>query len=270
MFTLLRIQLRKILPYKVFWAMVALLVGMLATASYIIFKIVDDNLEMAQTVGTVMGAKISVFDFPAVWPNMAWLAGYAQMVLAFFIIIDISNEYRYRTLRQNVIDGLSKADFLISKIWLILVISFAMTLVLAGYSLFMGLNYSEIPEGTNIWKGVDFELAFFVQCFGYLSLAMLLILLVKRTMLAMIILVAYSIAEFTLYMRFREEAWVDFLPLKMLNNPIPPSFMRYKGLGNGEAFEIAEKVVWSELALGVGLCVVLLGLCYWLLRRRDI
>ena len=250
--------------------MVALFIGMLATASYVVYTVVSENIETAKTVGTVMGAKISVFDFPAVWPNMAWLAGYFQMVLAFFVIIDISNEYRYKTLRQNIINGMSKGDFLISKLWLLFVISFGMTLMLFAYTLFMGLTYSADLDTVNIWQGVDFELAFFVQCFGYLALAMLIILLVKRAMLAMIILVAYSIGDFTLSMRFQDEFWSDFLPLKMLNNPIPPSFMRYKGLGNGQEFEISDHVIWSELGLGIGLCVVLVGLCYLVLRRRDI
>ena len=37
------------------------------------------------------------------------------IVLAIMVVISITNEYTYRTLRQNIIDGLSRWEFLLIK-----------------------------------------------------------------------------------------------------------------------------------------------------------
>ena len=58
---------------------------------------------------------IPFYNFPDVWQNLTYLASYLKFFLAFIVIISVTNEYSYRTIRQNIIDGMSPPEFLIAK-----------------------------------------------------------------------------------------------------------------------------------------------------------
>jgi len=64
---------------------------------------------------------LPIFDFVDIWQNLAYLYKGISIFMAILIIINITNELDYKTFRQNVIDGMSKTEFLGSKLLLILV-----------------------------------------------------------------------------------------------------------------------------------------------------
>jgi ABC-2 type transport system permease protein len=293
MLSLLRIQLLKIASYRTFWVLIALFLVTFGIANFFTYRIFENIFSQVEVAATLLGAEVTIFDFPAIWANMAWLAGYYQMILAVIVVVDISNEFSFRTMRQNLIDGLDRRDFVLSKLWLIFVLSLATTLLLTLYTLTMGVIFSEGAEVANFWQGADYMLAFFVQCFGYLSVAMLVVVLLKRAGLAMIVLFLYSLIENAVALYYNSKAglmaamkkgeaevatkiWTDFLPLQLLNNPIPPSFYRYTGFIGTEkplAEEIYKQfgasVNWGDLGLAALTAVVLSGIAYLVLLRRD-
>jgi ABC-type transport system involved in multi-copper enzyme maturation permease subunit len=289
MFNLLKIQLHKILHYRIFWGIIIIFLLSFAGGNYAIFKIVEEILDNAviKMATTMTGIKISIFDFPIIWNVMAWIGGFYQMILAVIIIVDISNEFSFRTMRQNMIDGLDRRDFVVSKFWLIFLLSVAFTVILTIYILIMGLIFTEAEADADIWQGAEYMLAFFIQCIGYLSLAMLVAVLVKKAGLALIILFAYSFIENVVAMRYKGEfrfgkgedgtLWTDFLPLQMQNNPIPPAFFQLPNFGPNEDKETELNSLqdmfismdWNALGLSAVTCAVFVGLAYYVLMRRD-
>lgn len=289
MLNLLKIQLHKILHYRIFWGIVIIFLLTFAGGNYAIFRIVDEVLNNAviKMATTMAGIKISIFDFPIIWNVMAWVGGFYQMILAVIIIVDISNEFSFKTMRQNMIDGLDRRDFVISKFWLILLLSIVFTAVLTIYILVMGLIFTEAEAEADIWQGAEYMLAFFIQCLGYLSLAMLVAVLVKKAGLALIILFSYSFIENVVAMRYKGEfrfgkseevtLWTDFLPLQMQNNPIPPAFFKFPNFGPNEnkdtelnsLQDMFIEMDWNALGLSALTCAVFVGLAYFVLMRRD-
>ena len=68
--------------------------------------------------------RIPLYHFPDIWQNLAWTSGLLKMGVAIMVVVSITNEYTYRTIRQNIIDGMSREEFLLSKVYTNLLLSF--------------------------------------------------------------------------------------------------------------------------------------------------
>src|SRR5690606_27812985 len=74
-------------------------------------------------------ADLGIFNFPFIWHFNTYVAATLKILLAIVIVSLVSNEYSYRTLKQNLIDGLSKKEFIASKFMTILLFSVISTIL---------------------------------------------------------------------------------------------------------------------------------------------
>jgi hypothetical protein len=123
MIRLFEIEWLKLKNYKIFWILFGLyFLGLLVVCSGGMFLLEY----IKRTGGDFKGIDptiLPLYDFPDVWQNTIYVATFFKLFLAFIVIISICNDINYRTLRQNIIDGLSKKEFLISKFTLIFSLS---------------------------------------------------------------------------------------------------------------------------------------------------
>jgi len=56
-----------------------------------------------------------IFNFPYIWHFNTFVAAVFKLFLAIVIVSMMSNEYTNKTIKQNLIDGLSKKEFIASK-----------------------------------------------------------------------------------------------------------------------------------------------------------
>ncbi|MBK8090248.1 MAG: ABC transporter permease subunit [Chitinophagaceae bacterium] len=63
------------------------------------------------------------FEFPEVFRTTAFASSLFVLIPAILVIMLITNEYTYKTNRQNVIDGWSRNEFLIAKFLNVVIIS---------------------------------------------------------------------------------------------------------------------------------------------------
>ncbi len=75
--------------------------------------------------------KLGALDFPAIWHNITWLIGFGKFFLAIIVINNITNEYSFGTFKQNTIDGLTKTEFLNTKVLMNLAITLLSSLLVA-------------------------------------------------------------------------------------------------------------------------------------------
>ena len=59
-------------------------------------------------------AEQGIFNFPFIWHFNTYFADFLKIFLAVVIVSMMANEYSYGTLKQNLIDGMSKKEFIIS------------------------------------------------------------------------------------------------------------------------------------------------------------
>ncbi|MFZ1786302.1 MAG: ABC transporter permease, partial [Ferruginibacter sp.] len=173
MINLLKIEWLKIKSYTGFILLSSFFALGVLTTNYIVYafkKNVIDKVEGSQLLFSG-----SPFDFDAVWKTVSYYGGYFLMLPALLMVILISNEYSYKTHRQNIIDGWSRFEFLKVKLGLALVFALASTLVIVLTALLFGA-FSGTAFSVNGFANVGY---FFLKALTYNLVAILISILVK-------------------------------------------------------------------------------------------
>lgn len=154
-----------------------------------------------------------IFDFPFIWHFNTFIAAFLKIFLAVIIVSMMANEYSYGTLKQNLIDGMSKKEFIISKVYTIIAFAAVSTLFVFIVSLILGLVFSSYDEMSIIFSKMDYLFAYFIKLIGFFSFCLFIGVLIKRSAFAlgflfmwfMFEMISYAIA----YNNFRNPALID-------------------------------------------------------------
>ncbi|HEY5691471.1 MAG TPA: hypothetical protein VIS49_08450 [Cyclobacteriaceae bacterium] len=267
MLYLLKVDLKKLTSYRTFWVVCGLYfftLGM-TTASGMEF------LKWLVRMGAEFGADIKVtriplYHFPDVWQNIAFVSGFFKAILAFMVVISITNEFSYRTVRQNIIDGLSRKQFILSKVYtniLLSAMSMAMVFVIA---LVTGMIYSPSIVMSDLVMDLEFFPAYFLEVFAYLSFALLLGMIIQRSGLTIVILVLFPMIEAIIRANVDDYVpWlIPYFPMESISNLIPMPFPRY-------VFREIQDYVSIASVLVVAIWTFLFNyFAYLKLKRSDI
>jgi hypothetical protein len=268
MLRLLKIDLLKNKSYKAFIILVAMyFISMgLVTASGMEF------LKWLASLGAEFGeiadiTRVPLYHFPDIWQNLAYVSTFFKFILAIVIIISITNEYSYKTVRQNILDGFDRKDFLTSKVLMILLLSLSATLFLALIGLVTGLIYTPSEDLRFILKDTEFILGFFLETFTYLLFALLIGTMVQRSGLAIGVLFLYSlILEPILTFNLPDslDALIPFFPMRAMNEVVKVPFQRYAFM------EIRDYLSISSVLAITAYAALFTYLTYRMLRNRDL
>lgn len=255
---LIRIELSKILPYRPVWIFLGLYFFLLPVI-FGFFKNVTTNGIQIDTS--------KVYGFPDVWSYLTYFASYFQILPCFLIIMIVCNEYTFRTFRQNVIDGLSRWQVVVSKLMLMVVISLLLSFYIFLVGLFFGLRNTVEISFTNVFEKIHFVPLFALQVFSYMTLALIVAVLIKRSALSIILFLLYILAfekiiqgmvpeDFKLY--FPENAFSDLISFP------------WKMLAMMAGMKIQELTVGMAVGLSIFYCFIFSGISYLILKRRDL
>jgi len=136
-----------------------------------------------------------IFSFPLIWHFNTYLAASFKFFLAIVIVSIVTNEYTYGTLKQNLIDGLSKKQFIASKFVIIAFISLTATIFVFIFSLILGYIFSDNTSISLIVEEIDYLLAYFVKLLGFFSFCLFLGILIKRSAFALGTLIFWYFIE---------------------------------------------------------------------------
>jgi ABC-type transport system involved in multi-copper enzyme maturation permease subunit len=267
MLHLLKIDLKKLTSYRTFWVVCGLYFFTLAfvTASGMEF------LKWIASKGAEFGANINInriplYHFPDVWQNLVFISGMFKIVLAIMVVISITNEYQYRTIRQNIIDGMSRWEFLQSKMLtnvLLSLMSVAMVFVIA---LVTGFIYSPQIEIADVLSDLEFFPAYFLEIFAFLSYALMLGIIVQRSGLTIILLLLSHMIEAIIKVNIPEAAagLKDFFPMQSITNLISMPFARYA------LQEIQDYVAIGAVLIALAWTFLFNYFAYFRLKKSDI
>ncbi|MCC4211123.1 ABC transporter permease [Leeuwenhoekiella parthenopeia] len=223
-----------------------------------------------------------IFNFPFIWHFNTWIAATLKFFLAIVIVSMISNEYSNRTLKQNLIDGLSKKEFILSKFYTVVAFSLLSTLFILIMTLILGYSFSDYTEFSIVTREMEFLFAYFLKLVGFFSFCLFLGVLVKRSAFALGFLFVWWIFENITYgiLRWKisenlADAVVQFFPLESMKNLINLPFQRLSFIetaANQLQADIAidYAVHWYEVAIvSVWVFIFIYG-SYALLKKRDL
>jgi hypothetical protein len=103
----------------------------------------------------------------------------------------LTNEYMFRTNRQNVIDGWSRNQFISVKLVMALIFAIVSTIIV----FFTGLGFGFASHTDFAWDGISHVGFFFLKALTYNLFAILISVLIKKTGFAMGLFFIYLGAE---------------------------------------------------------------------------
>jgi len=276
MVKLLKIELKKIQTYKVFWILMGLyflfLVLGILMAGFTINNWVDN---MNKHIPIPL-PHVTIYFFPDIWQNITFFASirYILILPATVIIILITNEFTNKTIRQNIVNGMSRQEFLLSKLQLIFLISLLITFILIIGTFILGIVNTDSPGMTMMFKKISFAGGFFIQLFSFLVFAFFTGFLLRNTGLSIAIFTLYAlIIEPVLYFilkipKLQPNNISQFLPvnsvIRVVEYPYFPILKKLMGLN------VQEHLSLLDCAVPLVYSTVMVGIVYWVLSRKDL
>jgi len=229
-------------------------------------------------------AEQGIFNFPYIWHFNTYIAAILKFFLAIVIVSMMANEYSYGTLKQNLIDGMSKREFIESKFLTVVLFALGSTVFVFIMSLILGFCFSSYTEIGIVFSDLDYLLAYFVKLTGFFSFCLFLGILVKRSAFAIGFLFVWSILEniaigilnFKIFPNSDTAGYISqFFPLEAMSNLIVEPFTRLsfiKTIGSqiGVANVKDYGVHWSGIFIVLAWIVIFMLMSYKLLKKRDL
>jgi ABC-2 type transport system permease protein len=271
MSNLLKTEWLKLKKYWAFWGMAGIVALTYPGINSIFYQIFSE-LTKKGDANTMMVMKMLLgnpFTFPEVWHTVSYASSMFVFIPAIVVIMFITNEYTYKTHRQNVIDGWSREQFLTSKFIDVLIITLLATLIFVLVALTIGYINIDESNGNTLGQTKYIGL-FFLQTFSQLSLAFLIALLTRKAFIALGVFLFYKIAEKILVgiATWKANDIGRFLPFEMSNRLIPvPAFV---GKLNAQSYQRNQDLINQHFALTIGLIIITWSICFWINKKRDL
>ncbi len=185
---LLQIEWLKVKNYSAFIVLSLFFILGIVGANYIVYSVKKNLIDKADPTGLI--ASSSPYDFSSVWQTTSYVSGWLLLLPGLLIILLITNEFSFRTHRQNIIDGWSRMDFINVKIVMALIAAIVATLLVIITALIFGFASGTSFSLDNI-ESVGF---FFLKAVSYNMIAILIGVLVRKT--------GFAIGLFFIYLWF--------------------------------------------------------------------
>lgn len=204
----------------------------------------------------------SAFEFPSSYHFATYVSSWFNLMVGVILIVFTCNELKYKTQRQNVIDGLSKRDVILSKFYVVFLFSAAITL----YTFLIGFVVGLFNSGfSDVFDGIEHVGVYFVSTLGYFTFAFFFANLVKSPALAIIFYILSTFLEGIIGF-IAVQKYVQFFPLSTFSDlvtfplsilPEPPP----------------DPYIWStpeRTALAAVYIFIFVAISYFVIKRRDI
>ncbi|GAA4153306.1 hypothetical protein GCM10022217_08900 [Chryseobacterium ginsenosidimutans] len=239
----------------------------------------------------LFGGKINlkeegIYNFPEIWNFTTWIVALLKIFLGLIIVFSISQEFSNRMFKQNTIDGLSRKEFITSKLLTISIFTIVSTVIVFGITMFLGYQYSKVTDSAKVFEEVFFIGNYFVKLFTFFCFLMFLSILLRKSVFVFLALFVLWLGEWIIGLvetlskvsgmqgpQRNEILQNDFfishlLPLESMSSLIPNPMMRLnmaKMMGLKYEFHYPTE---SMIACLVWCAIFILG-SYWILRKRD-
>ena len=223
-----------------------------------------------------IGSPEVLFIFPTVWPYLAYFGNWVVFFLfGLFAVIFITTEYANKTLRQNIITGLNRKDYFIGKIGFLLSISFFATAYYALWALMIGYFNTDYIITGKVIQNIDYVWRYFLMVAGYMILGMFFGFWVKRTGLAIILYLGYTmfievVLRWAIHFNLIKGKSMHFYPVKALSDVT--AFPMFEGADKFlEEFDFELFLTPTESVITILIySTLLIWLCTRILKRADL
>ncbi|MCO6481091.1 MAG: ABC transporter permease subunit [Phaeodactylibacter sp.] len=216
------------------------------------------------------------FIFPTVWEYLGYIGNWlCFFFFGFLSIIVITTEYSYRTMRQNIITGLSRRQYFLGKVYFIVAMSLVATAYYALCALLIGYFNTSSVYWHKVWQNADYIPRYFLMCLGYMSFGLMLGFLVKRTGIALFLYLAYimfveQILRWGVHLQLVEHRSMHFYPMNAVEDLVPLPFTQ---MADEFLSQYGFRLFLSPAEAAVTVIVyssIFVGLAFLVVRRADL
>ena len=258
---------------------------------FVLLSLISLIASLKFTIGTfeINIADQGIFNFPYIWHFNTYVASLFKLFLAVVIVSMMANEYTYGTLKQNLIDGLSKKEFILSKFYVVVSFALISTVFVFIMTLLLGYSFSSYTEISIVFSDLAYLLAYFIKLVGFFSFCLFLGILVKRSAFALGFLVAWYFVEKIIYgfLKFTvlngtyktsnfADTLIQYFPLESMGNLIKEPFSRLNAiksienaLGGSQNIKIYS-VQFTDIAIVIAWIIIFILTSFYILRKRDL
>lgn len=264
-------------PFKVFTIMYF--------AILIIFLLIG-LVDLKVFGSTINLKKEGIYNFPEIWNFTTWIVALLKIFLGFIIVFSICQEFSNRMFKQNTIDGLSREEFIGSKLLTISIFTLISTIIVFIITMFLGYQYSTSTESSLVYKEIFFIGNYFVKLFSFFCFLLFLSILLRKSVFVFLAFFVIWIGESIIggieaYIKLtgmqgaarnevlqNEFFFSKLLPLESMSSLIPNPMMRLnmaKMMGLKYEFTYPTE---SLITCLVWCALFILG-SYLILKKRD-
>lgn len=270
MLAILKIEWLKIRNYRAFWWVVGITALTYMTTSYMglaFYKQISTSNKIPKNVAKMWLG--NPFSLQEIWHTTAYISSFFIIIPSLLVIMLITNEYAFRTNRQNIIDGWSRNKFLTGKLLDVTVISLMITALYVLTCILIGFSNSTAAE--HGYGKIYFVAYFLLQTFSQLSLALFIGLMVRKSFIALGIFIFSSVIlepAITWFCSSRNLSVGNFLPFEISDKMIPPpAFMAKAG---PEMYKAAMDASSGHFYYTAIFIIMLWVVCFKLNAKSDI
>lgn len=187
MLHLLKIEWLKVKNYKAFWIFAILYSFSILGINYIGYYM---NELSVQNVPMSAGFLGSPYSFPKVWGTVGFMSSWLLYFPGILFIMLFTNEFNFKTHRQNIIDGWTRSQFITVKF----VFAFIFSLIATIFNFLVALLFGLISTGSTFsFSGIENIGYILIQTMGYISFAMMLAILFRKSGAAIAVFFLYGL-----------------------------------------------------------------------------
>lgn len=264
-------------PFKVFTIMYFAILVIFLCIGLIDLKLFGDTINLKEQ---------GMYNFPEIWNFTTYIVALLKIFLGLIIVFSICQEFSNRMFKQNTIDGLSREEFIGSKLLTISIFTLISTIIVFAITLFLGLKYSKTTESALVYKEMFFIGNYFLKLFAFFCFLMFLSILLRKSIFVFLAFFVIWVGESILggiesYSKLaglkapqrNEVLQNDFFfsklfPLESMSNLIPNPMLR---LNMAKAFGLKYEFTYPTESLIACLvwCALFIVGSYLILKKRD-
>jgi ABC-type transport system involved in multi-copper enzyme maturation permease subunit len=264
-------------PFKVFTILYFAILVIFLCIGLIDLKLFGDTINLKEQ---------GMYNFPEIWNFTTWTVALLKIFLGLIIVFSICQEFSNRMFKQNTIDGLSREEFIGSKLLTITIFTLISTIIVFAITLFLGLQYSTSTESSLVYKEMFFIGNYFLKLFAFFCFLMFLSILLRKSVFVFLAFFVIWVGESIIggiesYSKLaglkaaqrNEVLQNDFFfskifPLESMSNLIPNPMLR---LNMAKALGLKYEFTYPTESLIACLiwCVLFIFGSYLILKKRD-
>lgn len=223
-----------------------------------------------------LGGNNAILMFPNIWHTLAYLGNWLTFfVLGFLSVLTITNEFSNRTLRQNIINGLSRTDFFMAKVIYIIALSLFTTLIYAFFAFIIGWFHTDNIFFSRITEGGQWIGRYFLMCLSFSAIGLFLGMLLRKSGLSLFLYLTWTffaekIIRYGIHRQMVKNETMHYYPLNATNDLVPPPVPK---MLNQMMENSSFKMYLEPQTAVIVVCVYLtlfLTLTYFLIKNKDL